>query len=74
MNKHLDGCGVRMLHDRLRPERGGANIDHLAVGPGGVTVIDSKAYRGAVRVAREGGLFAPRQTVLRVNGRAFPTA
>ena len=69
LEKHLDGTAVRLLHDRRIPGRGRANIDHLAVGPGGVTVIDTKTHRGKVRVEQVGGLFAPRRSVLRINGR-----
>jgi Nuclease-related domain len=69
LSKHLDGHGVRLLHDRRVPGHGSANIDHLAVGPGGVTVIDSKTYHGAVRVDRIGGLFSPRRSVLLIGGR-----
>lgn len=44
---------VAMLHDRaVRGSR--ANIDHLAVTPGGVFVIDAKRYKGRITVA--GGL------------------
>lgn len=39
--------GWHLLHDRrLLPSR--ANIDHLAVGPGGVWVIETKAWSGTV--------------------------
>jgi hypothetical protein len=38
-----------VLHDRRLPGTR-ANVDHLAVGPSGVWVIDSKAYRSALRV------------------------
>ncbi len=55
---------VQLLHDRRMP-LGHGNIDHLAIAPTGVFVIDAKAIRGAVRVAQP--LFgAPR---LMVNGR-----
>jgi len=40
-----------ILHDRRMPG-GYGNIDHLAVAPRGVFVIDAKAVRGKVRVAR----------------------
>jgi hypothetical protein len=46
-----------------------SNIDHIAVGPGGVTVIDTKSYKGKVRVERVGGLFSPRREILKINGR-----
>jgi hypothetical protein len=65
----LAGDGVHLLHDRLAPGRVRANIDHIAVGPGGVTVIDTKALKGRVRVESVGALFGPRRRRLRVNGR-----
>jgi hypothetical protein len=40
-----------LLHDRRMP-RGHGNIDHLAVAPAGVFVIDAKRYRGKVGVGR----------------------
>lgn len=67
--KHLAGSGVRLLHDRQIPGHGHANIDHLAVGPGGITVIDSKTHHGRIRVERVGGLFSPRRSVLLIDGR-----
>jgi hypothetical protein len=55
---------AQVIHDRRMP-RGHGNIDQLAVAPTGVYVIDAKAIRGSVRVARP--LFgAPK---LLVNGR-----
>jgi hypothetical protein len=66
--KLLDGKGVLLLHDRRIP-MSVANIDHIAIGPGGVTVIDAKKVKGRVRVERTGGLFSPRVEKLRVAGR-----
>lgn len=43
--------GVAVLND-LRVPGTRANIDHLCVGPGGVTVVDTKRYRGKARVDR----------------------
>lgn len=44
--------GVVVMHDRQRPGSR-ANIDHMAVTPSGVWVVDAKRYRGRkVRVAR----------------------
>jgi hypothetical protein len=60
---------VKLLHDRRMPGRGAANIDHVAIGPGGITVIDTKNYRGKVRTERIGGLFTERRTVLMIAGR-----
>jgi len=53
--------GWTMLHDLPWPGRQRANIDHLAVGPGGIVVIDSKNWTATAGV--RGG-------VLRVDGRA----
>ena len=47
--KLLAGSEVKLLHDRRMPGRGAANVDHVAIGPGGITVIDTKNYRGKVR-------------------------
>lgn len=69
LEKHLGGTSVKLLHDRSVPGHGVANIDHIAVGPGGVTVIDTKKYKGKVKVDRVGGLFSPRREILTVNGR-----
>lgn len=69
LGKHLDGTGVRVLHDRRIPAHGNANLDHLAIGSGGITVIDTKTHRGKIQVDRVGGLFAPRRTVLLIGGR-----
>ncbi len=40
---------VIVLHDRRLP-RSRANIDHLAVAPSGVYVIDAKRYKGKIEV------------------------
>ena len=69
LEKHLAGHPVKLLHDRRIPGHGKANLDHLAVGPGGVTVIDSKTHRGEVRVERVGGLFTDRHSILKIGGR-----
>lgn len=69
LSKHLRGHLVRLLHDRRVPGHGRANIDHMAIGPSGVLVIDTKTHNGKVSTIRVGGLFAPRRTVLLINGR-----
>ncbi len=56
--------GVVLLHDRRIP-RSRANIDHIAVAPSGVWVIDAKRYKGKVAVSRP--LFG--QPTLTINGR-----
>jgi hypothetical protein len=55
---------VVILHDRRMP-RSRANIDHIAIAPSGVWVIDSKRYKGKVAVSRP--LFG--QPKLTINGR-----
>jgi Nuclease-related domain len=67
--KHLNRHPVLLLHDRRVPHHGRANIDHLAVSPGGITVIDTKTHHGKIRLERAGGLFTPRRSVLRIKGR-----
>ena len=53
----LEGAvGVEVLHDRLVPGSR-ANVDHIAIGPSGVFVIDAKKYTGQVEVRDVGGFF-----------------
>jgi Nuclease-related domain len=40
-----------IMHDRQMP-KGRGNIDHLAVAPGGVFVIDAKAIKGKARISQ----------------------
>ena len=48
--------GIRLLNDlHVRGQR--RNIDHIAVAPAGVFVIDAKDYRGDIRVRDIGGFF-----------------
>ncbi|MHB1539133.1 MAG: nuclease-related domain-containing protein [Solirubrobacteraceae bacterium] len=65
----LAGHDVLLLHDRRMPHSRRANIDHVAVGRGGVTVIDAKALHGQVRIESVGGVFSPRRRRLLVAGR-----
>ena len=65
--RRLRRSDVIVIHDRRIPGRGRANIDHLAVGPGGVTVIDTKSSRGEVQIVTAGVLH--RREQLLVNGR-----
>lgn len=55
---------VLMLHDRAAP-MSRANIDHIAIAPSGVYVIDCKRYRGKIEVTRP--LFGPQK--LKIKGR-----
>ena len=59
---------LRVLHDRRIPGSR-ANIDHLAVTPTGVYVIDAKKYRGRPHLQVEGGLLRPRVEKLLVGSR-----
>lgn len=68
LERHLEDTGVILLHDRAIP-RSRANIDHIAVGPGGITVIDAKAVTGRIRVEARGGLVSKRTQHLIVGGR-----
>ena len=52
----LERRGWAVLHDLAVP-RSQANIDHLVIGPGGVFVIDSKQYRGRLRLDSCGRLW-----------------
>lgn len=59
---------LRVLHDRRIPGTR-ANIDHIAVGPSGVYVIDAKKYKGRPHLTVEGGLLRPRVEKLIVGSR-----
>jgi hypothetical protein len=52
----LERHGWAVLHDLAVPGSR-ANIDHLVIGPGGVFVIDSKQYRGRLRLDPSGRLW-----------------
>jgi hypothetical protein len=52
----LERHGWVVLHDLAVP-RSRANIDHLVIGPGGVFVIDSKQYRGRLKLDPSGRLW-----------------
>jgi hypothetical protein len=60
-------AGVVLLHDRRVPGSR-ANVDHVAVGPAGVYVIDAKRYKGRIAVERRGGLLTERKEHLLVRG------
>jgi hypothetical protein len=52
----LERHGWAVLHDLAVPGSR-ANLDHLAIGPGGVFVIDSKQYRGRLQFDSSGRLW-----------------
>lgn len=49
--------GIEVLHDRLVPRKGAANIDHIAVAASGIFVIDAKMYNGTLEVRNKGTAF-----------------
>jgi hypothetical protein len=53
---HLERHGWAVLHDLAIPSSR-ANLDHLAIGPGGVFVIDSKQYCGRLQLDPSGRLW-----------------
>jgi hypothetical protein len=63
LGRLLSGTPVVLLHDRRLPGSR-ANLDHLAVGPGGITVVDTKRLAGSVEVRGRG-----ERAQLRVGGR-----
>jgi hypothetical protein len=48
----LEEKGFVVLHDRLIPG-GRGNIDHLAIGPSGIYVIETKNLKGSVEVTQD---------------------
>lgn len=64
----LSSTSLLVLHDRRIPGSR-ANIDHLAITPTGVYVIDTKKYQGRPQLRVEGGLIRPRIEKLLVGGR-----
>jgi Nuclease-related domain len=67
LEKLVEGQPVSFLHDRRIPGSR-ANIDHIAIGPSGVFVVDSKNAKGQVKVDWK-GLFSNRRWYLYVGGR-----
>lgn len=72
IGKALDALAVKyefiVLHDRLIP-KSKANIDHIAITSAGVVVIDSKYYKGVVKVKDLGGRFDEKKKELWVGRR-----
>ena len=50
---------IAVLHDRRIPGTK-ANIDHIAITPAGIWVIDAKRYKGRPELKIEGGILRPR--------------
>jgi Nuclease-related domain len=59
----LERRGWAVLHDLAIPGTQ-ANIDHLVIGPGGVIVVDSKRYRGRLRLDRYGMVWHGRRLLV----------
>jgi hypothetical protein len=59
----LERYGWSVLHDLAIPGSQ-ANIDHLVIGPGGVAVIDTKQYRGRLRLDEYGMLWHGRHLLV----------
>src|SRR6266508_2789385 len=55
--RRLTRHGWAVLHDLAIPGSG-ANADHLAVGPGGTFLLDSKNWRGRLAVTPDGTLWS----------------
>ncbi len=55
----LASDSIALLHDRRIPGTN-ANIDHIAITPAGIWVIDAKRYKGRPELKVEGGLLRPR--------------
>ena len=64
----LSSDTMRVLHDRRIPGTR-ANIDHIAVTPTGIYVIDAKKYKGRPSLKVEGGILRPRVEKLLVGTR-----
>jgi hypothetical protein len=64
----LSADTMRVLHDRRTPGTR-ANIDHIAVTPTGIYVIDAKKYKGRPSLKVEGGILRPRTEKLLVGTR-----
>jgi nuclease-like protein len=59
----LERHGWAVLHDLAIPGTQ-ANIDHFVIGPGGVLVIDTKLYRGRLRLDQHGMVWHGRQLLV----------
>jgi hypothetical protein len=75
LQRALRHLPVVMLHDRLLPS--GALVEHLAIGPGGVTVVASWSAAdlpAPLQVERLRGMFGARGELLRDGAQADRTA
>ncbi|WP_337063102.1 nuclease-related domain-containing protein [Kineococcus sp. G2] len=70
----LEADGWTVLHDVRWPGRQRANLDHVAIGPGGVVVIDSKNWTGAVSFREDELRVGNRSMAKELTGVAAATA
>jgi hypothetical protein len=74
----LEPDGWLILHELQRPGRRFASIDHVAVGPGGIVVIDTKGWAGTVEVVggvlHQSGISREREADLAAASAASVTA
>lgn len=74
----LERYGWVALHDVHWPGRPKANIDHIAVGPGGIVVVDAKNWTGEVAVTsgvlRQNGYSRERETTAAATATAAVTS
>lgn len=52
LNRAASSKGVAVLHDLALPGKK-SNIDHLVVGPAGVSIVDAKAWTGGVWIGHD---------------------
>lgn len=64
----LVSASFAVLHDRRIPGTK-ANIDHIAITPTGIWVIDAKRYKGRPELKIEGGILRPRAEKVMVGRR-----
>jgi hypothetical protein len=64
----LVSASFAVLHDRRIPGTK-ANIDHIAITPAGIWVIDAKRYKGRPELKIEGGILRPRAEKVMVGRR-----
>ncbi|MCI2237044.1 NERD domain-containing protein [Kineococcus sp. TRM81007] len=70
----LEADGWTVLHDVRWPGRQRANLDHVAIGPGGVVVVDSKNWTGAVTFRDDEVRVGSRSMAKEITGVAAATA
>lgn len=64
----ISSAGLAVLHDRRIPGSK-ANVDHIAITPAAIWVIDAKRYKGRPELKIEGGILRPRVEKLLVDRR-----